>query len=66
MKRFFRLLKKNEKYWLSGLATLSTYYLLVKIAGSGIPILSGIVLNSFVFVFPIALFYILWFRALRK
>lgn len=66
MKRFISLLKRNEKYWLSGLATLSTYYLLVEIAGAEIPVLSGIVLNSFVFVFPVCLFYLIWYRLISK
>lgn len=66
MKRFISLLKRNEKYWLSGLAALTTYFWLVKIAGAEIPVISWIVLNSFVFVFPVVLFYILCLYALSK
>ena len=66
MKRFISRLKRDEKYWLSGLATLTIYYLLVKIAAAEIPVLSLIVLSSFVFVFPVVLFYILCLNALNK
>jgi hypothetical protein len=66
MKRFFRLLKKNEKYWLSGLATLATFYLVAAISVAKIPVISAIALYSYVFVFPICLFYILWLYFLSK
>lgn len=66
MKRFSRFLKQNEKYWLSGLATFATWHFMVKIAGAEIPVLSLVMMNLFVFVFPIVLFYILWLYALSK
>jgi hypothetical protein len=66
LKRVYKRVMLKEKYWLPALTSLAAWYFVVRIAGANIPVVSAVVLNSFVYIFPVCLFYIILYRLLNK